>query len=211
MSKIVKHKDSFEEAYESLQLDLKNLQNWSTENRSIFNPSKCESFLISRKLTPLNLPNFTINNVIIPHVKKIKLLGLEIDSKLTFSDHIENLAISASKALGQFFRCTRYIKLEVRAILYKTIVRSRLEYASPNWSSASQKALSKLDKIQKGALRILKIQYSISFNILPLVLRRRTGSILLFDKYHFSPFCNLEQLITPRTPRKIIACVQTII
>src|SRR5574343_1419242 len=91
MFKIITTGDSIDEIHQSIQSDLNNLEEWSLTNRATFNPSKCETFLISRKLTPTALPSFTLNNVQIPSVQKIKLLGLQIDSKLRSEEHTSEL------------------------------------------------------------------------------------------------------------------------
>jgi hypothetical protein len=199
--KIIKKSDSIELYRQSIQQDLNALENWATVNRAGFNTKKCEAFLISRKTSPTPVPLFTINNAVVPNVDKIKLLGLHIDSKLLFTEHITNLAISASRALGSLIRSGRYLNIRLRAMLYKTLVRSRLEYASPIWGSSSQKYLIELDKVQNRALKFLNIQNPLKYNIPALNVRRITGSVLLYHKFYFKPFDRLDPLFTPAVVR----------
>ena len=63
-----------------------------------------------------------------------KDLGVVFDSKLAFIDHINTTVNSASKIYSFIYRnCRRFSNVETIRLLFCSLVRSRLEYASLIW------------------------------------------------------------------------------
>ena len=53
-------------------------------------------------------------------VSKVKLLGIEIDDKLNFNHHINNICKSTSNQLNAFIRLKRLLGFEERKVLVNT-------------------------------------------------------------------------------------------
>ena len=70
----------------------------------------------------------------IEKVANEKDLGVIIDSKLTFRDHISAKVNLANRNLGIIFRTFTYLDTEMFMALYKALVRPHLEYATVIWS-----------------------------------------------------------------------------
>ena len=102
--------------------------------------------------------NLTINNAIIPTVKNPKILGLHLDPKLNFNQHIQQTKEKASKTINvlKALTSTKWGKdKETIVATYKAITRPQLEYASTVWSPiVSNTQMNKLQVIQNNALRI---------------------------------------------------------
>ena len=85
-------------AQNNLQPYLEDIFNWTQKNDLILNPDKSTATLFTpdpaEYKTTLNL---TINNTIIPTVKNPKFLGLILDPKLTFKDHVNKTKEKADK------------------------------------------------------------------------------------------------------------------
>ena len=140
-----------------LQLTLNNLQRWSVENGFKFSTSKTAvvHFCNQRRLHPD--PQLTLNGTILPVENQIKFLGVIFDNKLTFVPHL--------KALKQ--KCMHSLNL-LRVVghkdwggdfstlikLYRTLVRSKLDYGCVVYGSARKSYLQMLDPIQNRALRL---------------------------------------------------------
>ena len=106
---------------------------------------------ISRKTTPL-LTQYSINENILEHVSIIKDLGVLITNNLFCSKHIESFVSKANKTLGLIKRICRDVKnINTRRILYCTLVRPKLEYASSVWSSYTIKHRMLLENVQRRA------------------------------------------------------------
>ena len=71
-----------------LQNDLVLLERWANIWQMEFNPSKCEFLAVTNKKST---PSFTyhINEVPIKAVQHAKYLGVTIDSKLTWKEHMK--------------------------------------------------------------------------------------------------------------------------
>ena len=66
-------------------------------------------------------------------------LGLIVDRGLKFSEHINNRISKANKILGLIFKSFTFMDKDMFVTLFKTLVRSHLEYASPTWSPLYKK------------------------------------------------------------------------
>jgi len=62
-----------------------------------------------------------------------KGLGVIIDEKLTFRDHIHDKINKAYAMLGIIHRNFKYLKINSFVLLYKRMVRSHLDYCSSVW------------------------------------------------------------------------------
>ena len=140
-----------------LQQVLNNLNKWSKENGFKFSKTKtkCMHFCQSRNMH-LD-PELTLNDVQIEVVSEFKFLGLLFDSKLSFIPHINYLSNKCHKALNLLrvvssmdWGADRKVLLR----LYRTLVRSKLDYGCIVYGSARQSYLRKLDSIHNQGLRL---------------------------------------------------------
>ena len=85
------------------------------------------------------------------------VLGLTLDTKLTYSTHIHNISVQAHKPLQiiKALTATGWSKQkETLMATYKAVMRPALEYASSVWSPiASSTSINKLQVMQNAALR----------------------------------------------------------
>ncbi len=63
-----------------------------------------------------------------------KDLGVLVDEELEFKTHIAEITQTANKILGIIIRNFRNIGIQTFLLLYKSVVRSKLEYAQNVWS-----------------------------------------------------------------------------
>ena len=140
-----------------LQRVLNNLSKWSSENSFKFSKTKtkCMRFCQSRKLH-LD-PELTLHGVQIEVVPECKFLGLLYDSKLSFISHINYLSNKCLKALNLLRLVSSMdwgADRKVLLRLYRTLVRSKLDYGCIVYGSAWQSYLRKLDYIHNQGLRL---------------------------------------------------------
>jgi hypothetical protein len=80
----------------------------------------------------------------------IKDLGVFFDSKLHFHNHVDYVFSECIKLLGLICSITYiFSSLECLYVLYFTLVRPRLEYASVVWNSVTSIDANKLERIQQ--------------------------------------------------------------
>jgi len=78
-----------------------------------------------------------------------------IDSNLQFDDHISGKVKTANRILGLLKRCFNNLDINSFLLLYKSFVRSHLEYAQTVWSPYKVKSIEALEGVQRRATKIL--------------------------------------------------------
>ena len=66
-------------------------------------------------------------------VQSIKDLGVIIDYKLTFSEHVDSIVSAANELVGLIRRSVISLDKKRFAIVFKSLVRSQLEYNNAAW------------------------------------------------------------------------------
>ena len=117
-------------------------------------------FYNKRKLHPD--PTLTIYNSQIPVVSQTKFLGVIFDNKLNFKAHINYVHQKCEKAMNLLKVVSKmdwgaYSSVLLR--LYRSFVRSRLEYGCAVFSSSHKSYLKKLEPIQNQGLRICLVAF----------------------------------------------------
>jgi hypothetical protein len=87
-----------------------------------------------------------------------KYLGVVLDKRLTFSEHIASSCAKALKLIGVYYSLINKksdLTLNNKLLLYKAAFRSILTYASPVWIDAAKTHLKKIQIVQNKILKIL--------------------------------------------------------
>ena len=89
-----------------LQSDLIQLQSWSTKWQMEFNIPKCMHLPITNKTKP-RLHSYSLCGVPLSTVSSHPYLGIKLDTKLTWTNHITDITSKSSKVLGMIQRNPR--------------------------------------------------------------------------------------------------------
>lgn len=84
----------------------------------------------------------------------LQLLGVTIDSSLSWTSNIKNIIVKMSRAISNLRRCAYFLTSSVTKQVIQALVLSQLDYCSVVWSSASKTDLTKLQLIQNRAARL---------------------------------------------------------
>ena len=103
-----------------------------------------------------------INDYTIISENKNEQLGIMLDSKLSFEDHINNLCKKASQKLNALARIASYVCLEKRKTVMKAYI-SQFGYCPLVWMFHSRGLNNKINSLHERALRITYGQRSSSF------------------------------------------------
>ena len=136
-----------------MQKDINQILVWATLNKMKLNTNKCSVMRFGNcKL----FYKYKIDNYEIECVNEIKYMGVILDSKLTFNNHIAYLLKIVPRILGSVIRmCSNFSSMKTFILLYNTFVLSRLEYAAVVWDPFYDAPSQKLEKIQKRFLSYL--------------------------------------------------------
>ena len=108
-------------------------------------------------MRPIVLPDLTLNGTPLPVVHNIKLLGVHMNSKLNWNDHIDFIVSKARRTLFILYRARQFgFSVRTMFTLYLWYIRTGLEYAAPVWHPGiTAQQNTRLERIQKRCLRII--------------------------------------------------------
>ena len=108
----------------------------------LFSAPKSKHLAIGR--TAKQSPLVRMNGIPIPQVRTHKHLGLIFNNTLTWNDHVSNVYSTCARMLGILRRLDGNISPPCMERIYKTAIRSRMEYACAVWSGGSTRSLQRL-------------------------------------------------------------------
>ena len=83
------------------------------------------------------------------------MLGIIIDKKLTFKQHVENLFRKAQYKLHTLRRIRRFLSLEKAKILGNAFIASQFNYTPLLWMFCRKTLYSKIEKIHHKTLKTI--------------------------------------------------------
>ena len=100
--------------------------------------------IVSGKNNQLTDFNVKLNNKTITRTTFIKYLGVFIDDKLTWSNHIAYLENKLSRSVGLFHRIRYYLSDSALKSLYFSFVYSHLQFAIGAWGGVGITTLNQI-------------------------------------------------------------------
>ena len=142
-----------------LQLAVRRLERWSLTNGLRFSAAKTVAihFCRSRRCPEPQL-GISLNGHVIPTQPVARFLGVMLDRRLTYNYHFKVLRDRCFRSLN-VLKCvarTSYgADRSTLLMLYRSLVRSKLDYACFVYDSASESSKRKLDTIHHASLRVV--------------------------------------------------------
>ena len=103
----------------SINKDLSNMKVWADKWKVTFEPTKCKTMVISRKRSP-SKPDIYFGDCKLPSTEELEILGVTIDSKLTWAKHISGIATKAGQMLGSLRKVANKLEAKGRSTVYKS-------------------------------------------------------------------------------------------
>ena len=125
------------------------------DNDMIANPDKFQAIVLTKTYHNTAGIRLEFSRKTILSSNEIDLLGITIDTKLSFDSHITKICCKASRQLNALKRLSCYIPLDTRKILANSFIISNFNYCSLVWYFSTAKQLWKIEKIQERVLRFL--------------------------------------------------------
>ena len=151
---------------ERLQEDLDALVDWSNRWLLRFHPKKCKFVSICRS-DPIEYSYEMKNEK--GEASKLdrshgeKDIGVTVDDKLNFRQHIQNQVQKANSIMGLIRRSYTYLDEESFCLLFKALVRPHLEYAGAVWSPHCIKDIEDIENVQRRATRQIPTLRDLSY------------------------------------------------
>ena len=186
------------EVARSLIRDMVRLHAWCKVWCMSMNLSKTKAMLISRSQTLLPYhPDIAIHDIILENVKELRILGLILDTKLTFEQHVRSIVSSIVQKLGILrIAWSIYQDPALIARCFWSLILPIAEYCSPVWRSAVDGHLNLLDSVVRKVTRMS--QGSVQCD---LWHRRDVAALCMLFKIR----ANAKHLLHPRLPQPYVA------
>ena len=140
-----------------LQTAINRVEQWATNTGFKFSPQKSVAVQFHRKRGLQQEPMLTLYGNPIQFQTSAKYLGLIWDQRLRWKNHVECLRSKCLKAID-ILKCLARTKWgsdkTMLLRLYRSLIRSKLDYASIIYQSASNNIIKRLDPIHNLAIRI---------------------------------------------------------
>ena len=142
-----------------LQRSIDNFMVWCSNNALQVKIAKCKILTLTHRRNPIKF-DYYVNGSKVYRVDEIRDLGVMIDSKLSFATHIEYMK-KKSMAMLSFVKrnCRQKFELDSAKLLYGSLVRSNLEFASTVWLPHHKSYKVSVESVQKQAVIYLNGDY----------------------------------------------------
>ncbi|XP_050557010.1 uncharacterized protein LOC126911893 [Spodoptera frugiperda] len=136
-----------------LQEDLCRLSQYCLVNKLHLSLPKCFFISFTKNKISINF-QYTLNNTKLNKTECARDLGVLLDCKLHLDAHVDNRVNKALQMYGFVMRsCRDFRKPSTYLFLFKTLIRSQLEYAVPIWCPFYEKYKNAIEMVQKRFLR----------------------------------------------------------
>ena len=155
------------------------LNNWFLANKLSLSIDKtCYMVFPSGKDADIRI---SVDGIEIQKVSHCRYLGVTIDDKLKWSEHIQGICSKLIRYVSIFYKLKNKLPATVLTSIYYAFVQPHLLYAIEIYANTSQIHLDRLMKLNNKLLRILQNK--------PL----RTPVTKLYSKYNTLPITDLHQ------------------
>lgn len=127
------------------------IKGWITENHLCINNDKTKAIRFSNQV---NYVDTTIqNNVAIEFVNSIRMLGLVVDTNLSWIYHIDDLCKRLAKLVFAVKQLSSFCDIEILKTLYFANIQSILKYGIVHWGCSSE--AKRVFLMQKRVIRAI--------------------------------------------------------
>ena len=110
---------------------LKKINKWAFQWKMRFNPDlnkQAQEVIFSRKLNKTNHPSLNFNNTVVIQSTTHKRLGMILDTKLDFQEHLKDKLSKISKTIGLLRKLQKILTRPPLLTTYKSFIRPHLDY-----------------------------------------------------------------------------------
>ena len=155
--------ERFEAIVKDLYDDLSSLQSWFYENYyMILNPKKCYFMCLEKDAETIG--DFNFQGISIKKTNSQKLLGVIIDHKLKFEEHISSICQIAGKKLNALTRLSHLIAPYQLDLILNSFIKGQFNYCPLIWMFSSKRSNNLINKIHERTLRLIHNDYESNFS-----------------------------------------------
>ena len=155
--------DTIDDIRQFLTKDIIAFMNWFKQNSLKANPEKFQTMLISSYGCNVDGLMINVQNTT-SSTERMNVLGVKIDNKLNFTEHISDVCIKAGRQLNILQRLKRVLDYKSRMVIYKSFIILHFNYCPIVWMFTGKKSLDGIENIKKRALRFVLDDYGSSYH-----------------------------------------------
>ena len=125
---IVKDKN---ESTNVLNNDLSLTSKWAYDWKMLFNPDPkkpTQEVIFSRKKQSQNHPTISLNNIHVERASYQRHLGIILDEKLNFKQHVDNVILKVDKGISVIKKLRHSLPRKSLITIYKAFLRQLIDY-----------------------------------------------------------------------------------
>eukprot|EP00794_Sanderia_malayensis_P001852 gene1852-2086_t len=142
--------NSADEISVSIEEVLQGINEWCKQNCLTIHPDKTEVMMISRKKIVGPLRPIKLQNHIVKYVAESKCLGMTVDNRLSWKNHIKKASVNLGKKVKQLRRMKSLPAKVLETIYFRGILPS-ITYGIGVWGSCSPQQLEDLERVHRKA------------------------------------------------------------
>ena len=142
-----------------MRSDLHNFLNCCVDNDMTLNLAKTIAMFLSSKQNINRIlsdpPNIVLNGEPIRISQQEKLLGINIDSSLSWHSQIDKALKKCNTLLFLLGRIKQYLSIPIRKLFYNAYILHHLDYCCTIWGNTTADSINAVVKFQKRAARLI--------------------------------------------------------
>ena len=135
-----------------INLELVKVSNWLKSNKLFVNHSKSNFLIFTKKRIKHNF-EILLDNLKLNQAHSTKYLGVIINDKLDWKDHIANLRSKLSRNSYAISKLKPYVNKATLKLTYYSLIYPHLQYCISSWGGAANSNLDPIIKLQKRLIR----------------------------------------------------------
>ena len=143
----------------NLQDDLISLHEWCKQTGMLLNTEKTKIMIITTRQKRLHIDesilSLSYNDVDLEITTGDKILGINIDANLTWSDHFHFVYKKVSTCVWLLSKISSYLNYEHKVMFYNAYIQPHFNYCNVIWDNSSNYNLSRVNKLEKRAFKII--------------------------------------------------------
>ena len=150
--------ETIDEVIKLLEHDSTFLFKWFSDNQMKANINKCHLLVNKKNEVIIKLGKTEIRNS-----EYEKLLGIKVDTKLNFNEHLNDIISKPSHKVNALSRVVPYMNLSKKKILMNSFFNSQFSYCSLIWMFHSRIMNNKINRLHERCMRLIYEDKTSSF------------------------------------------------
>lgn len=148
--------NSLSEMNTKLQNCVDDVSLWYKTNNIAINEQKCCSMIICPNRNECSKLEISVNDSNMSQVNTMNYLGLEIDERLTWNQHVNKLSKSLYFKVSKLAKLSKAVPKHVLIKIYNATIQPTIDYVITIWGCTNKNNVKKIQRLQNYCARIIE-------------------------------------------------------